>query len=434
MIRYLGWKALADAGVSAPTLRRLNPLEGINEKHVSKYLVLEKADLNSAIPDLNGKSEDFPLPYDFEKYWLQSFAGVFGFLRDDCRELLMWAASDLIRESPVPIAGQDPRRTTYCPNHSTLVSDFGIPEESNLVFYISYHSLMILAGKLINYFPVLHYAGEAENRFAEWMKELLPIFAPDLSNWQSDVRGCLPEFISCENDVCDMLEESPLQKIGLEKLLQISRYNNKVLINGHWQIRGPTKDFSCLLSCALVSKKRARWTRRQLLRLKDPMSLALPTLFHNPNDDFRNHGNYEWRGVFDREQENPRYHVDEQDPAAGGLYLVRFHVSKTICKDLRLQDGGDHISLFRQDGSPALVSWYWGEVSHESSESEGSYGCLLEADFAFLDDLCNRYCSELIIELVLNRHKRAYRGNYPYPDKRETCYRYALYSPKKGIY
>lgn len=118
----------------------------------------------------------------------------------------------------------------------------------------------------------------------------------------------------------------------------------------------------------------------------------------------------------------------------GGLHLIRFNVAQTIYKELQLKDGNDYISVLRQDGSPALVSWYWSNGSFGRDEQSGAGGRVLEATSDFLIDLCNRYRSELIIELAMTRYKITYRYDYPSRDEDETCYRYVLFSPTKGLY
>ena len=88
----------------------------------------------------------------------------------------------------------------------------------------------------------------------------------------------------------------------------------------------------------------------------------------------------------------------------------------------------------RKNGSKALVSWYWGNASRGRYEPSGDYGCTLQATSGFLNELCKKYNSEFIIELILRRYKHAYRYNYAECEDEEKCYRYVLFSPEKGIY
>ena len=99
-----------------------------------------------------------------------------------------------------------------------------------------------------------------------------------------------------------------------------------------------------------------------------------------------------------------------------------------------MRDGGDHVSLIRKDGSMALFSWCWGNNSRSRYEYSGDYGCTLQAISAFLNELCKKYKSEFIIELILKRYKHVYRYNHEEREENEVCYRYALFSPEKGLY
>ena len=431
LIRYCGWRALVETGVSSNKLRGINPIDDITIKSVVGYSLDHQTVLNPDIKAVITQGGWFPMQYDFEKYWLHSLASVFGLQNDDCPTLLRWAASSLWNGKWSLRRDQDPRNDQFYSARSTRVSDSNMPDISDYNFYLSYHSLMVLAGKLLKCQPVFKRSGNVADRFSAWMDRLLPLFAPDLSTWQSDVRGNMP---AGECELRSMIDVGSLQEVDLKRILQMSGQTDRILIDGHWQVGDGIKMFVCSLSCALVSQRNAVSTREDLRRLKDPMSLALPTFFDRKDNDWRNHGEYDWRGLFESEHRYPCNYLDEKDPAAGGLHLIRFNVAQTIYKELQLKDGNDYISVLRQDGSPALVSWYWSNGSFGRDEQSGAGGRVLEATSDFLIDLCNRYRSELIIELAMTRYKITYRYDYPSRDEDEACYRYVLFSPTKGLY
>ena len=435
LIRYIGWKALIDAGVKREMLHDLNPFGFVTVQKVSGPSWAHKAKVivDEHIKKVIGKHVWVPLHYDFEKYWVSQLMRVFG-LDNDGHALLAWAASSMVGVGTIPAMSGDPRRSQFYDEGSTKVCCSGMPTVSDYNFYASYHSLLILAGKMLKYQPVIKYTDDREDGFSEWMKELLPVFAPDLNIWQSDVRGNLPRCIAYGDELKEMIEQQPLMDIDVKKLLCLAGNEGGIIIDGELRIGEYAKEFECSLNCALVAKKSAAATRSSMRRMKDPTSLALPTFFDKSEDDWRNHGKFNWRGLYDSEHGYLRYHLDENDPAAGGLHIVRFDVARTICRDLQLRDGGDHISLLRNDGRPAFVSWYWGNVPRGRNASSGTYGCTLMAAKDFLSELCNMYCSELIVELVLKRYKRTYQRDYAERDEIEKCYRYVLFSPKKGLY
>ena len=435
LIRYFGWKILVDAGVNAKALSGLNPIDSITIQNVAGgSWNFRGAVVHKSIKALIGKKGWFPMHYDFEKYWVPSLAHVFGLDTETCNALLKWAASSMVGNGPFLMGSHDPRRSQFYDDGSTRVSCSGMPEVSDYNFYISYHALLILAGRLLKYQSVIKCSDDVENRFSTWIKEFLPVYSPDLSTWQSDVRGNLPACVASGEGMKKIIEQEPLKDIEARKLLCLDGKDDEIIIDGKWRIGSCAKEFECSLNCALVSKKSATATRDSMCRMKDPMSLALPVLFDNPNEDCRNHGKFKWRGLYDSEHEYLRYHLDEKDPAAGGLHIVRFNVATTIRKDLKLREVGDHILLMRKGGSRALVSWYWGNASRGRYESSGDYGCTLQATSGFLNELCRMYNSELIIELILRRYKHVYRYNHAEREEEEECYRYVLYSPGNGLY
>lgn len=433
LIRYLGWNALMHAGIDVKKIPLLNPIDCMTIKEVDcNSWGVFKPTLHESIKGIIANGGRFPMHYDFEKYWLSSFARVFGFDNNDCNALLKWIAPLIIDEGVSFTIAQDPRNSQFYNDDSTHVSSSGMPDQSDYNFYISYHSLLILAGRMLQCQPVVKYLDDTENRFCEWIKDFLPVFSPDLSVWQSDVRGKLPTCVIHSNELKTVIEQESLKDISMKKLLCLSG-DDEILIDGHWQIGEYAKEFECSLNCALVSRDEAVRTRENLCHLKDPMGLALPTLFDNPNEDWRNHGSFKWRGLYDSDPEYLRYYIDEKDTAVGGLHIIRFDIAKQIRKDLKLIDKGDHISLLFKDGGPAFVSWYWCVPRCSRKQSLKTYGCTLKTTHRLLNELCLKYNSELIIEAILKRYKYTYRHNYADREE-ETCYRYALYSPERGLY
>ena len=168
--------------------------------------------------------------------------------------------------------------------------------------------------------------------------------------------------------------------------------------------------------------------------MKDPTVLALPTSFDDPNGDCYNHGNFNWRGLFEVAHSYPRHHLDEKDSHAGGLQITVFHIARTICRDLSLKRAPDHLSCNMTHDKMAFKPYYWSQPSQSRREPSDTHGETLNVSLDFLCKLCQKYDSELLIEMVLKRDRHYYRGQYAERDKRERCYRYVLFAPKRGVY
>ena len=434
LIRYLGWQTLVGAGIAEKELSRINPLGDENIREIEGCAWGVEVEMDSTVRDAMKRGGWFPTHYDFDKYWVPSLLSVFGLDKDECRSLLTWAVQDAKDGHWSWARNQDPRNDQFHNDRSTEVSEYEMPEKSDYNFYVAYNALMVLAGRLLKCQSVIKEAGDSEDRFSIWLREILPVFSPDSTMWHSDLRGALPMRILRQEDLREDVEEKPLRELDLEQLLGFSADEGEFSIDGFWRIGDYPKELECSLSCALVATKDAERVREHLSRMKNPYSLALPTLFDHPNGDWRNHGKFPWRGLFDAEQSYPRYHLDERDPRACGLRLTFFHVAKTIRNDLGLKTCADHVSLAFTDGGLAFGAHYWGRELHSREETPGTYGATLNVTREALRALCDKYQSELIVELVLKRYKRGYYHDFYRREDEEKCYRYALISPDRGVW
>ena len=433
LIRYLGWQALVGAGVPAEMLAGINPFEDEKIREVEGCGWNVKIDLHPTVRDATRSGEWFPTHYDFDKYWLSSLLDVFGLREGKNLSLLAWVVKDATDGHWPWAINQDPRNGRFRDDGLTEVSGHAIPEVSDYNFYTAYNVLMVLAGRLLKYQPVIKESGDSEDRFSAWMREILPVFSPDPTRWHSDARSDLPKRILMREDLRKVVEEKPLQELDLAQLLEFSADENQYSIDGFWRIGDYQKELECSFSCALVARQDAERVRDCLVRLKDPFSLALPTLFDHPNADWSNHGKFPWRGLFDSEHSYPRYHLDEKDPGTCGLRLTLFHVARSVRTALGLKECTDHVSLAWPNGEPAFVPHYWGRELYGRHESPDTYGATLNMTRTTLAALCEKYQSELIVEVVLKRYRRGYSGNSYRREDEEKCYRYALLSPEHGV-
>lgn len=433
LVRYLGWQALVGARIAEKELSGINPWDDIKIHEIQDCAWNVEVEIDPSVRDAMKRGDWFPTHYDFDKYWVPSLLSVFGLEKDDCRSLLSWAVQEIQQDGHWSWArNQDPRNDQFRDDGSTEVSEYEMPEKSDYNFYTAYNALMLLAGRLLKCQPVIKEAGDSEDRFSIWMREVLPVFSPDATMWHSDLRGALPMRLMQPEDLREDIEKTPLRELDLTQLLEFSACEDQFSVDGFWRIGDYPKELECSLSCALVATKDAERVRARLSRMKDPYSFVFPTLFDQP-DDGRNHGNFPWRGLYDAGHTYPRYHLDENDPRACGLRLTVFNIAGTICDDLGLKTCADHVSLALADGGLAFGAHYWGRTLHSREESPGTYGATLNVTREALRALCAKYDSELIVELVLKRYKKGYYHNFYRREEEEKCYRYALISPDRGV-
>lgn len=433
LIRYLAWASLRSACVPEKDIVGINPLDDLKIQRVKGWRWGIKANVSPGLKALFVGGDNFLSGYDFGKHWISHLMAIFGLSSEMGEHVLASAVRSLAHPGFSSLRNADPRNGQFYGNGSTDVPESGMPDVSDYNFYLAYHGLMIVAGWLLRHQLAIWGSDEGRNPFLVWMEEQLPLFVPDVGMWLADVRGVLPQSMADLEDVRAELETKPLRDIDAVYLLNFSCEDKKSLsIDGRWTIGLGQKDLDCTLNCALVPRNEALKIRSRLQRMKDPTMLALPTSFDDPNGDCYDHGSFNWRGLFDIEHSYPRYHLDEKDPYAGGLQITVFHIARTICRDLSLNRAQDHLSWNMARGKMAFRPYYWSQPSQSRRELPGAHGETLNVGLDFLCQLCEKYDSELIIEIVLKRDRHHYRGQYAEKDEREKCYRYVLFDPKRG--
>ena len=435
LIRYLGWAALRSAGVSEKSIIGINPLDELKIHRVKGWRWGIKANVSHSLTALLDSGNSFRSGYDFGKHWISHLMALFGLSGEMGDDLLAAAVGSFSAPDFSFLRNADPRNGQFYDDGSTDVPESGVPDVSDYNFYLAYHGLMVMAGWLLKHQPVIWGSDEERNPFVVWMKAQLPLFAPDVGMWLADVRGVLPKSMADLESVRAELETKPLKDIDAAYLLTFSCEGEKSLsIDGRWAIGLGQKDFDCTFNCALVPKNEALKIRSRLQRMKDPTVLALPTSFDDPNGDCYNHGNINWRGLFEVAHSYPRHHLDEKDSHAGGLQIAVFHIARTICRDLSLKRAPDHLSWNMTHDNMAFKPYYWSQPSQSRRGPSETHGETLNVSLDFLCKLCQKYDSELLIEMVLKRDRHYYRGQYAERDERERCYRYVLFAPKRGVY
>jgi len=433
LIRAIGAYVLRNAGAGRPMVDCLDPVANIR-LHVQRSWY-EHSDVPCPIVNKAAKHGYYVVDYDFRKYWMSSALAVFGINRDH-DELLEWVAAELRDSRYMDGYRDDPRQELYDREERNTSYDSGIPEESTYNFYLAYNGLMVLMTRLAQEMPVCVEPNNNENLLESFLKERLPFMYPDLSKWISDARDDLPADLFVREKSLEPLFSDALNVIDASRVLSLHGGDDSIAIQGHIEMNNGSKDFKCSISCALIRDKVARKTRTALSKMKDPLSFAFPIYYDTMHDDFRNHGPYDWRGLFDQEDAYPRYTMDEYDPYTAGLRVIKSFPSKKMLGPFKLVTAKDGLSWRDGMGRVVVKEFLIRSGVEYQRDTPGCDIAVCGFDKSLLDKICMRENAQLIFELHVRRRDHRWSMRYV-PDEElheEELYRYVLYSPRRGFY
>src|SRR5690606_30084850 len=136
---------------------------------------------------------DFHFGWDFDRYWFEPLGNVFGIPGKQVEDI---AANVINEEWGIKEKNgynNDPRApiwNSYSHERETWHSHGSYPRIDNLDFYLSYHSLMVAAAKLIENMPVVSKRDWYDNEWDEWISGHLLTCAD--GKWLIDSRDPVP--------------------------------------------------------------------------------------------------------------------------------------------------------------------------------------------------------------------------------------------------
>lgn len=361
----------------------------------------ERGEVNSDLKFLHG--------WDFDRYWFEPLGHVFGIPRNQVEEL---ATEVVVNEWHVETDGSfyaDPRADIWRSprNERETWHDHGsYPRSDNLSFYLSYHSMFVVASRLLQYMPVIHGRDWYEDEWSEWLRRHT-LTCTD-GYWLSDRRDPAPlarrpwfyqkksENWRWEIVPADFLDGLLFERDG-ETWLNVY---------GWWKDSDGEREENFRVATALVSPA-----------VSQALLNALTTC---PPRDFKLPEYQEERMEFDSHPFNLRgwvYHrdnglgLDEFDPHAGTILYPPYKVGESFVEELGLQVDSNLKRWYLPDaanGTP-LVCELWGTNKPDQDEDPLRQGCRLSASLTFLKKLCIAFECELIIEVQIERRFRRNR-------------------------
>jgi len=274
------------------------------------------------------------------------------------------------------------------------------PRVDDLGFYLSYHAMMVVAGKLLATTPVHHDPDDPEDEFHNWLSY------HDLSRrdggWLADRRDPIP----LERPAWKDEEETDewrwsIARNDFDRILITP--DGRMNLWGHWTWTSGHREESIHVSSALVSSDRSMALLRALQSVDNPNDYRIP----DADDDLQiDSDGFQLKGwIVDRARDGG---IDRQDPWAGAIRYPPPEPAAYIIDLMKLNSDAEHRRWFIQ-GDNVDVAWsqVWGQFSEkDDDEPNHERGSRFQASFAFIVSLLCELEMDLIVKVEIERRYR----------------------------
>ncbi|THD32247.1 MAG: ATP-binding protein [Flavobacterium johnsoniae] len=348
------------------------------------------------------RKEGFYFGWDFDNYWFKPLGEVFGISEQQAEDL----ATIVIEEKWGNIKGgynSDPRAELWNSynDYSTHHDHGSYPRIDRLDFYISYHSLMIVAAQLLEKMPTLVRRDWSQNDWSKWMSRHL-LTSPD-GRWLSDFRDPVPINSPAwvKSDYRDEKQFEIYDNEFLESLIEKRDGEIWLNVKGSWQESNSNVKGTYYVKSALVSPETSEALHNALSTCVDFRDFKLPSYKEKSMEI--NSMPFVLKGWIKESYISKR--LDKLDPFAGEITFPPYRLGKKIIKKMNLLVSEDGKKWYDKDsGEFSLLSSLYASYNDSRDEEPMQLGNRMLASLPFLKKLCSNFKSELIIEVQLGRN------------------------------
>ena len=295
------------------------------------------------------------------------------------------------------------RRNLYYDYYQTHVSHDAYPDIDDLQFYLAYHAMMIVAGRLLATTPT-HRDTEWDDQdeFTEWLSR--HDLARNDGRWLADRRDPAP----LDRPVWRVQKKGDIAygtvtPTDFDQALRIGDIFN---VWGSWSTANSTHKQSVAVRSALVSPDKSMALLRKL-STKDVYDYLIPS----SDPDFRiDDAGFGLKGWI--EDRSGDVGLDEKDHWSGGVRYPPPVPSPETIEIMVLETDSDK-RIWRNDAeTPVMFSQVWGYLEERNQDRNPERGRRLQASFDFVKDMLSRANHDLIIEVQIerNRHYRRHEN------------------------
>ncbi len=365
---------------------------------------------------------DYNFAYDFDRYWYEPLGDVFGVSSKQIQDI---CANVIVKEWKRETKGgynNDPRVNLWSgsQDRDTWHDHGSYPKTDNLDFYLSYHSMLVAAAKLVKNMQVIITRDWQENAWEDWLSR--HNLSRSDGKWLSDVRGPLPmvrpKWLSqsnYENWRTEILEQDFLQGIKFQ-----SEEETWINIKGGWTERSHSRYETYLVSTSLVSKETSNSLLIALSTCSDCHDYKIPDYGESRAeidlDKFQLKG-------FIINPDSSRG-IDEFDPYGKNIMYPQFSLGEEFLRELDLSLDSEGKTWCFNDGKIAFKCDSWSSNLTGYDKEPEQFGMRLCASLNALKKLCRIYDCNLIIDVNISRNieyqSRSNKDKYEYITKHKV--------------
>lgn len=341
---------------------------------------------------------------DIGPYWLSSLGQLFALTQADISIEVANVIECKWGFGSREIWRNDQRRYKHLFSEGETSHSHGsTPETDDLEFYLAYHGMMVVAGKLLLNRPLHQSSEDPENEFQQWLDSHK--LSREDGNWLADRRDPQPfEWPDWKNQKEDT-DEWPwsIHVSDFDRLLGIT--DKRINTWGHWTTKFGKRKESVRISSAFVSCERSNALLRALQTTTNSIHYGIP----DADSDLQiNQGEYQLKGwLVDRTRGGG---LDEFDPWSGDIRFPSIRPGSEVLEVLPIVSDVEGRAWKREDSNQNVL-WceIWGRHQNKDDDNAVEQGRRLIADFGYLTDLLNRTNKDLIIEVQIERDILHYR-------------------------
>lgn len=408
MLRGIAAKTLLDLDNAKVTTLSKNEKTRLQVINSSKFEVVVSStyrrNLEVVTPGPTSEEEKFYFGYDISRYWFESLGKIFSFGSPEIEN----RALRIIRDD-FGVFGQggwngDPRhhRRLYG-DRETYRSHSSYPQVEDLSFYHAYHSMMMVAGELIDTVQ-RHQDSDYSDELEEWIARHSLTRADDL--WLADRRD--PDPLEVPRWKLEEVSDTWCISVTKSDLLEPIRFGSKgICVWGSWNNTDSDREERISVSSALVDAEHAHSLMRALQTASNPHNYRIPP----SGDDLEiDSGQFKLKGWVS--ETSKEHGIDERDPWAGDIGYPPLRPAKWFAASNDLQSD-DECRIWHSPSlsdRPVMYSYVWGRQSEKNAYTTPETGSRLIADIEALKLWLSSISMDLILEVQINREFR--RGSY----------------------